>query len=196
MKHESQFYCLFDTAIGACGMAWSERGVTRLRLPESDRAATERRLRGRGASASDAPPTAIARLTAQVQDYLNGGAVDFSSVTLDLTGVGEFEQTVYAAARRIPWGETRSYGELAIEVGVPEAARAVGQALGRNPVPIIVPCHRILAKGHRAGGFSAPGGIFTKQHLLALEGVRIETGTPLLPGIAWEHQARPERSHR
>lgn len=196
MERESQFYCLFDTAIGACGIAWSERGVTRLRLPESDRGATERRLRGRGASASDAPPPAIVQAIARIKDYMNGRVVDFSSATLDLTGIGDFERTVYAAARLIPWGQTRSYGELASEVGMPEAARAVGQALGRNPVPIIVPCHRILAKGHRVGGFSAPGGIFTKQHLLALEGVRIETPTPLLPGIAWEHQSRPARPHR
>jgi methylated-DNA-[protein]-cysteine S-methyltransferase len=196
MERETQSYCVFDTAIGACAIAWSAHGVTRLRLPEQDRAAIERRLQRRGASASDAAPAAIARVIAQVQDYIRGRAVDFSSALLDLTGVGEFEQAVYAAARRIPWGETRSYGELAVELGAPEGARAVGQALGRNPVPIIVPCHRILAKGHRAGGFSAPGGIFTKQQLLALEGVRIETPTPLLPGIAWEQQPRPARPHR
>ena len=88
------------------------------------------------------------------------------------------------AARRIPWGATTSYGELALQIGVAQAARAVGRALARNPVPIIVPCHRILAKGHRAGGFSAPGGVFTKQHLLALEGVHIDAGTPFFPGFS------------
>ncbi|HEY6259696.1 MAG TPA: methylated-DNA--[protein]-cysteine S-methyltransferase [Xanthobacteraceae bacterium] len=178
-----EHYCLFDTAIGACGVAWSEHGLTRLRLPESDRGATEKRLKARAAKACEAPPPGIDRLIADVQSYMSGRCTDFSSVVLDLTGVDAFERQVYAAARRIPWGRTTSYGELARQIEAPEAARAVGRALSCNPVPIIVPCHRILAKGHRIGGFSAPGGAFTKQNLLALEGVRIEAGTPLLPGF-------------
>ncbi len=80
-------------------------------------------------------------------------------------------------------GTNLSYGELARRIDLPGAARAVGRALARNPVPVVVPCHRILAKGHRIGGFSAPGGTFTKERLLALEGVRVEAGTPLLPGL-------------
>ena len=114
---------------------------------------------------------------------MTGQSIDFASVVIDLTGTGSFEQKVYDAARCIPWGQTVSYGELARRTGSPDAARAVGTALSRNPVPIIVPCHRILAKGHRIGGFTAPGGIFTKERLLALEGVHVEAGTPLLPGF-------------
>jgi methylated-DNA-[protein]-cysteine S-methyltransferase len=176
-------YCLFDTAVGPCGVAWSEHGLTRLQLPESDRSATEGRLRRSAARESKAVPPEIGRLIADIQSYMAGHRVDFASVAIDLTEVEPFQQQVYTAARSVPWGQTVSYGELARQTGSPGAARAVGHALSRNPVPIIIPCHRILAKGHRIGGFSAPGGIFTKERLLALEGVHLDTGTPLLPGI-------------
>jgi methylated-DNA-[protein]-cysteine S-methyltransferase len=175
-------YCLFDTAIGACGLAWSARGLTRLQLPESDRSATEKRL-STCAAKTDKAPAEIDRLIVDIQSYMTGRCTDFSAVALDLSGIGAFEQEVYAAARRIPFGRTTSYGALARQISAPEAARAVGRALARNSVPIVVPCHRILAKGHRVGGFSAPGGVFTKQHLLALEGVHVEAGTPLFPGF-------------
>jgi methylated-DNA-[protein]-cysteine S-methyltransferase len=176
-------YCLFDTAIGSCGVAWNEHGLTRLQLPESDRGATEKRLRANAAIASQAVPAAIDQLIADLQSYMSGRSVDFAAVAIDLTDVGPFEQKVYAAARAVPWGQTVSYGELARRTGSPGAARAVGQALSRNPVPVIIPCHRILGKGHRVGGFSAHGGAFTKERLLALEGVRVDAGTPLLPGF-------------
>jgi methylated-DNA-[protein]-cysteine S-methyltransferase len=176
-------YCVFDTAIGPCGVAWSERGVTRLQLPESGRGATEKRLGASAVRATEAAPAEIEQLIADIQGYMTGRSTDFASVAIDLTDFDQFERKVYAAARAIPWGQTVSYGELARRIGSPGAARAVGRALGRNPVPIVVPCHRILAKGHRIGGFSAPGGTFTKESLLALEGVRVDTGTPLLPGF-------------
>jgi methylated-DNA-[protein]-cysteine S-methyltransferase len=176
-------YCVFDTAIGPCGVAWSEHGLRRLQLPESDRAATERRLSASAASATGAAPAEIDQLIADIRDYMTGHSVDFAAVAIDLTDVEPFEAKVYAAARAVAWGQTVSYGELARRTGSPGAARAVGRALARNPVPVVVPCHRILAKGHRIGGFSAPGGTFTKERLLALEGVRVEAGTPLLPGL-------------
>jgi methylated-DNA-[protein]-cysteine S-methyltransferase len=176
-------YRVFDTAIGACGIAWSERGLTRLQLPEAHRGATEQRLRSKAARPSETAPAAIDQVITNIQFYMTGQSFDFASVAIDLTDVDPFEQKVYEAARCVPWGHTVSYGELARQTGSPGAARAVGQALSRNPVPVIIPCHRILAKGHRIGGFSAPGGILTKERLLALEGVRVETGTPLLPGF-------------
>jgi methylated-DNA-[protein]-cysteine S-methyltransferase len=176
-------YRLFDTDIGACGVAWGERGLTRLQLPESDRSATERRLRTYAASAGQEAPAEIERAIANVQCYLTGRSVDFSAVALDLTDVGPFQRKVYEAARTVRWGQTVSYGDLARQAGSPEAARAVGQALSRNPVPIIIPCHRILAKGRRVGGFSAYGGKVTKERLLALEGVRLDVDAPLLPGF-------------
>jgi methylated-DNA-[protein]-cysteine S-methyltransferase len=126
---------------------------------------------------------AIDQVIAEIQGYMTGRNVDFAAVAVDLTNVDPFQLKVYEAARAIPWGHTVSYGELARRTGFPDGARAVGQALARNPVPVIIPCHRVLAKGHRVGGFSAPGGIFTKERLLGLEGVRVEAGTPLLPGF-------------
>jgi methylated-DNA-[protein]-cysteine S-methyltransferase len=176
-------YCLFDTAIGPCGVAWNRHGVTRLQLPEVDAGATERRLSARAEKASEATPTTIDQVIADIQGYMTGRNVDFAAVAIDLTGVGPFQRKVYEAARFVTWGQTVSYGELARQTSSPGAARAVGQALSRNPVPIIIPCHRVLAKDHRIGGFSAHGGTFAKERLLALEGVRVDAGTPLLPGI-------------
>jgi methylated-DNA-[protein]-cysteine S-methyltransferase len=105
--------------------------------------------------------------------------VDFSNVSLDLGGQDEFFRKIYAAARRLGWGQTTTYGSLAQELGAgPEAARDVGQAMARNPVPLIIPCHRVLAAGGKLGGFSAPGGSSTKQHMLEMEGVRLAPQKP------------------
>jgi methylated-DNA-[protein]-cysteine S-methyltransferase len=172
-------YWLFDTAIGWCGIAWTETGVARLQLPERDSGATERRLvRGSASAASGLPPTA-ARAVELVRLYLGGRRVDFSPVTLDLTGVNAFHRKMYDVARSVGFGQTATYGEIADRAGSPGAARGVGQAMSRNPVPIIIPCHRILAAGNRIGGFSAFGGTSTKQRLLALEGVRTDTPQPV-----------------
>ena len=176
-------HCLFDTAQGACGIAWSDRGITRMQLPERTRARTAGRLGKRPDSRPSAkPPPRIARTLASLQRYFEGEPVDFSGVALDLERVGAFHRAIYDAARALGWGETATYGELAQRVGSPGAARAVGQAMGMNPVPIIIPCHRVLAAGRKIGGFSAHGGVVTKQRLLALEGVHLG-GMPLLPGL-------------
>jgi methylated-DNA-[protein]-cysteine S-methyltransferase len=173
-------YCLVDTDIGAIGLAWSERGLTRLQLPEADCEATERRLQTLlGRAQANHPPASIRRLGGALQRYCAGGVVDFAAVVLDLAGVGSFAQRVYAAARAIPWGRTASYGELARAIQAPGAARAVGRALGHNPVAIIIPCHRVLAGGGRIGGFSAFGGTIAKRRLLGLEGVGGEAEPPL-----------------
>jgi methylated-DNA-[protein]-cysteine S-methyltransferase len=174
-------YCLFDTALGPFGIAWNEQGLSRLQLPEADRTATERRL---SASASPGEPPPWARQTiAEIRRYFAGERVDFASAGIDLAAVGAFRGAVYEAARAVGWGQTASYGELARRIGFPWGARAVGQALARNPLPLIVPCHRILTHDRRIGGFSAYGGTLTKQRLLALEGVHVG-GTPTLPGMA------------
>ena len=182
MQHH---YILFETGIGTCGIAWSERGLTRLQLPERDLAATERRLRAAGALHADHGrlPSWVELTVSEVRHYAAGQHVAFAEVLLDLSAVGEFNRQVYAAARAVAWGRTTTYGALARQVGVPAAAQAVGRALSRNPVPIIVPCHRILASGGGTGGFSAFGGVAAKRRLLALEGVRLEEETPLLPGL-------------
>jgi methylated-DNA-[protein]-cysteine S-methyltransferase len=162
---------LFDTAIGRLGLAWGERGVLGVQLPEASEGATRARLRRRFPGASEAePPPAVARARDGIAALLRGEPVDLSSVVLDLTGVAAFERRVYEVARGIAPGRTLSYGEIAKRLGAPGEARAVGEALGRNPFPILVPCHRVLAAGGRLGGFSARGGVATKRRLLALEG--------------------------
>lgn len=180
-------YCLFDSAIGTCGLAWSPQGLTRLQLPEADAGATGRRLRRRGVDANaTAPPPAVARAIGALQRYLAGTREDFSDIAVDLAGIGPFHAKVYAALRTVAWGEVTSYGALARAVGEPDAARAIGQAMGQNPVPVVIPCHRVLAAGGKVGGFSAPGGAATKRRLLALEGVRLgpdPEAAPRLPGF-------------
>jgi len=164
-------YALFDTGIGSCGIAWGRRGVVAIQLPERDRAATRHRLLQRAGAAREAvPPDGIGRAVRDIQALLGGEARDLSSVVLDTEGVPSFHLAVYELARAIPAGVTATYGEIARRLGLPGAARAVGQALGRNPFPIVVPCHRVLAAGGKTGGFSAHGGAVMKLRLLAIEG--------------------------
>jgi len=161
----------FDTTIGRLGIAWSDRGVVGLQLPESTEGATRTRMQRRFPEATEArPPPAIeAAIDAIVALLAGEPGDDLRQVELDLHAVSEFDSAVYRVARTIPPGETLTYGEIAQRLDEPGAARAVGQALGANPTPIIIPCHRVLAAGDRAGGFSAPGGVTTKLKLLEIE---------------------------
>jgi O-6-methylguanine DNA methyltransferase len=161
---------LFDTAIGRCGIAWSERGVVGVQLPEANERATRVRLLQCFASAREArPPPEVQRALDGVVALLRGAASDLAAVALDMDDVPPFHRRVYEVARTIAPGATLSYGEVAARLGAPRSARAVGQALGRNPVAILVPCHRVLAAGGKPGGFSANGGVATKLRLLAIE---------------------------
>ena len=167
-------FALFDTAIGACGVAWSERGVVGVQLPEKSRAAARSRLARRFPGAEEAaPPPKVARAIAAITALLRGEARNLAEIELDLGDVGGFEARVYDVARTIAPGETLNYGEIAARLGQADAARAVGQAMGRNPFPIVVPCHRVLGADGKLGGFSAHGGVETKLKLLAIEGARI-----------------------
>lgn len=184
-------HTLVDTALGAIGIAWSERGLTRLQLPGSDTAETERRLTApkNGFAPAECAPSArvtletllpppILELARTLRRYARGDAVDFDPVPLDLPGIGDFRRAIYREARRLGFGETVTYGELAERAGHAGKARETGQAMGSNPVPLVVPCHRVLAAGHRIGGFSAPGGVDTKVRLLLIEGVRLGSRAP------------------
>jgi methylated-DNA-[protein]-cysteine S-methyltransferase len=167
-------YCLFPTAIGSCAIAWSDRGVTALWLPEeTDRQTRARIARRLPQSIESTPPPLVRHAIDGIIALLEGESRDLMDVPLDLDEVPEFHRKVYDVARTIRPGTTLSYGEVAARVGEPESARAVGQALGRNPIPIIVPCHRVLAANGATGGFSAPGGTATKLQLLAIEGARL-----------------------
>lgn len=163
---------VFETAIGPVGLAWNERGIVAVQLPERDAAATRKRLERRAPGAADAhPPAEIQAVIDRMSAVVSGhSADDLTDVPVDLDGVGAFEQQVYAAARAVPPGETTTYGALAAELGEPGAAQAVGRAMGRNPVPIVVPCHRVVGAGGALTGFSARGGVETKRRLLVLEG--------------------------
>jgi methylated-DNA-[protein]-cysteine S-methyltransferase len=161
---------LFDTPIGRCGLAWRAQGIVGVQLPEPAGVERARLLRRFPDALESRPPPNVVDAIAKVVLHLAGESPDLDSIELDMTGVPEFDRRVYEITRAIPRGRTRSYGEVAAALGDPGAARAVGQSLGRNPVPIIVPCHRVLAAAGRPGGFSAHGGVVTKLRLLALEG--------------------------
>ncbi|HEY2797056.1 MAG TPA: methylated-DNA--[protein]-cysteine S-methyltransferase [Thermoanaerobaculia bacterium] len=166
-------FAIFDTAIGACGIAWGERGITNAWLPEADPAALRRKIaRSLPDSREGALSEAILSMIDAIVALLAGEPMDLSAVPLDLDGVPEFYRRVYELARAIPPGQTLAYGEVASRLGDPTQARAVGQALGANPIPILIPCHRVLAANGRTGGFSAPGGVSTKLRLLEIEGAR------------------------
>lgn len=172
-----------DTELGTLAFAWSGSGLTQLSLPARDRRSTLARL---GAVAGDLAdlPEWLAPLRNALRRYAGGGREDFRDVMVDLSAVREpFRLAIYAAARKLGHGETTTYGELAAAAGYPGMARETGAALGTNPVPLVVPCHRILAAGGKIGGFSAPGGAATKLRLLALEGVRV--GLPEPPQAAF-----------
>jgi methylated-DNA-[protein]-cysteine S-methyltransferase len=163
-------FALFDAAIGRCGIAWSERGIVTVLLPDRNDAALRVRLLRRHPDAHEAsPPDEVAQTIAGIAALAAGERRDLSDAVLDLTGVPEFNRRVYAVARTIGPGATLTYGAIATQLGEPDARR-VGEAMGQNPCPIIVPCHRVVAAGGKTGGFSAPGGAATKRRLLAIEG--------------------------
>jgi len=160
----SQQY-VFKTIFGLVGISYSDKGIRRLNLPV-DSYEEACRLIGAGGSAFEVPPPAISVVIERIKLYFEGGKIDFLG-NFDLSAGTSFQRNVWTTCRRIPYGETSNYSRLAEEIGNPKAVRAVGNALGKNPLPIIIPCHRVLAKGGGLGGFS--GGIEMKKHLLQLE---------------------------
>ena len=171
-------YCLFDTPLGRCGIAWRDEGpsvvrpaVMLLQLPEVTTERTAARMaRASGAPRPSVPPPPIAEIIERLRKHLEGDAQDLRDIVVDLTGADDFARQVYEAAREIPAGQTRTYGEIARALGQPREAQAVGQALGKNPIALIIPCHRVVAAGGKPGGFSAHGGRATKARLQAVEG--------------------------
>ena len=163
-------FCIFDTAIGPCGLAWGDGVVVGAQLPEGDAEGTRRRMRHRYPQAPEAPvPPPMESVMERVRALLGGEPDALLDVALDMNGVPLFNQRVYEVTRAIPPGRTLTYGEVAAQLGEPAAARAVGQALGHNPFAPIVPCHRVLAARNGGGGFSADGGVATKLRMLQIE---------------------------
>ena len=192
---------VFDTALGCCGIGWTPNGVGRVWLPCGSRQAT---LAAVGRDYPDVPVrepatgSVAARAVAEIQRLLAGERLDLLDVVVDFghdrgqgsgsgpgsgsgsgKGQPDFFRRVYDVTRSIPVGSTLTYGEVAVRVGLAGSARAVGQALGRNPVPIVVPCHRVLAADGSMHGFSAPGGIETKRRMLRIEGALPEPAPTL-----------------
>lgn len=162
----------FDTALGRFGIGWTDKGLARLLLPGDDPSALLERL-NRGEAHAGEPTREMSALMDRIEDYAEGERVDFSKVPLDLSGVPAFHRRAYGLLLAVGWGQTVTYGDLARQLGDVGLSRAVGQAMGANPIPLVIPCHRVLASDGKPGGFSAPGGAASKLQMLALEGVSV-----------------------
>lgn len=187
MGQTAQHYRVFETAGGFCAIGWNAVGITRFQLPTASAGAAERALLRRLPDAEPGEPTfEVGKAIAAAKRYFEGERIDFSDVQLDLDDQEAFFQQIYGAVRQVGWGQTTTYGMVAKELGIgPETARDVGQAMARNPVPLIIPCHRVLAAGGKVGGFSAPGGSAAKRRMLELEGVHLEPPRPTQASLAF-----------
>ena len=184
-------FCLFTTAIGTCALVWQSERIVAAQLPERDEDTARRRLGRRFPDSIEAdPPGFVRQAIEDVVALLAGGQRDLSHLPIDLSATPEFNRRVYAVALAIPPGETLTYGEVAARIGEPGAARAVGVALGQNPIPIIVPCHRVLAAGGKTGGFSADGGVETKLKILTIEKARTSTEPSLFGDLPLQAKRR------
>lgn len=169
----SRRFATFDTAVGPCAVAWGERGIVGVSLAEGADARARDRIARRFPDALEAdPPPAIQQAMDRMAGLMEGARDDLTDIELDWSGVAEFDRGVLDICRAIPPGETLTYGEIARRLGDLNLARGVGQALGRNPFPIIVPCHRVLGSDGKVGGFSANGGVETKLKMLTIERAR------------------------
>jgi methylated-DNA-[protein]-cysteine S-methyltransferase len=178
-------YTIFETSIGWAGLAWGDKGLVGVHLPEPTPESARRSFLRRFPDAREAaPPPAVEAAIAGIRDLLSGEPNPLLDVAIDIGRVPEFHARVYEIARAIPPGETLTYGEIAARLGDRLLARDVGAALGQNPWPIVVPCHRVTAAGGKLGGFSARGGVNTKVRLLAIEGAQVLQPPPTKPAPA------------
>jgi methylated-DNA-[protein]-cysteine S-methyltransferase len=166
-------FSLFPTSLGDCAIAWCGDAVVATSLPRKNGAETSDRLAARTGATPGAPPPAISRAIAAITALLAGEKTDLAFIECDFGGIDPFAARVYAVTRAIPAGETLTYGAIAVRLGDKRLAQNVGQALGRNPFPIVVPCHRVIGANDKLTGFSADGGVATKLRMLAIEGARI-----------------------
>ena len=174
-------FAVFDSPIGACGIAWNAAGIAGLQLPAPTADRTRARLKQRWPGAVESvPPPGVQRAIARILALLDGQATD---IPLDLHDVPDFHRRVYQVARTIPPGQTMTYGEIARRLDAPHESREVGQALGSNPIAIIVPCHRVLGADGKMGGFSASGGVATKRRILEIEGAAAIAAGPLFASL-------------
>jgi methylated-DNA-[protein]-cysteine S-methyltransferase len=168
-------YALIDTTIGTFGLAWTETGVARVALPGPDRARTEVWI-SRDPAVPGFPDGLLADLPERIRRYAHGERISFSDVPLDLDDIPDFNVACFGELLKLGYGETTTYGAIARALGDVALSRAVGQAMGANPIPLLIPCHRVLAADGKTGGFSSPGGVTSKMQLLALEHAASPTG--------------------
>jgi methylated-DNA-[protein]-cysteine S-methyltransferase len=168
-------YALVDTAIGTFGIAWTDKGLARVALPGRDRGNTELWI-SRDPAEPGFPDGQLAGLPDRIKRYALGEPEDFADIPLDLDGVPIFNRQAYDELLKIGYGETTTYGAIARTLGDVTLSRAVGQAMGANPIPLVIPCHRVLGADGRSGGFSSPGGVTAKMRMLALEHAASPTG--------------------
>lgn len=181
---EHSAHTLFATAIGHCGIAWRGDTVIATTLPEASEALTSERISRRAKSAGETtPPARIAAAIADITSLIAGHRTDLTHIACDLGPDDDFNARVYRVTRTIPAGQTLTYGEVADRLGNKTWAQAVGHALGRNHLPIIVPCHRVLGAGGKLTGFSADGGVVTKLRLLEIEGAEVAAPTSLFDAL-------------
>jgi methylated-DNA-[protein]-cysteine S-methyltransferase len=171
-------YAHFGTPIGRCAVAWTDQGIVGLELPNASSGGPGGRfVRRWGAVRRSDPPPWINKAIGDIVALLSGRKRSLKNVALDLDSMSPFGRRVCKAARSIPPGVTMTYGQLAQRIGSPGAARAVGRALAQNPIPLIIPCHRIVGGGGKLVGFSASGGVATKRRLLEIEGAQLSMTT-------------------
>ena len=186
-------YTIFDTAIGRCGIAWGDLGVVGVQLPEVREIDTRKRLFHLYPEAREIrPPVNVEAAIEGIAMLLRGGVSDLSDVTLDMTGIPAFNQRVYAFARSIPRGESRTYADVASALRASGATHSVAQAIARNPFMIIVPCHRVLEAGHYADKISPNGGAISKRRLLSIEGAQTTASKTLFDVLL---PVAPPRAH-
>jgi methylated-DNA-[protein]-cysteine S-methyltransferase len=186
-------YTIFDTAIGRCGIAWGDLGIIGVQLPEVREIDTRKRLFQLYPEARELrPPVNVEAAIEGIAMLLRGGVSDLSDVTLDMTGIPAFNQRVYAFARSIPCGESRTYADVASALRASGAIHSVAQAIARNPFMIIVPCHRVLEAGHYADKISPNGGVISKRRLLSIEGTHPTTSRTLFDVLL---PVAPPRAH-
>ncbi len=173
-------FAVFETNSGTCAIAWTDAGICGFHLPGDEPEQAEHAIRRRFTRAERCSPTAdIAVIIDRLRGYFDGERSDFSDLRLDLSAQTDLYRQIYLATLRLGWGSTTTYGGLAGELQLgPAGAWTVGQAMAKNPLPLIIPCHRVLAAGRKIGGFSAPGGTDSKQRMLELEGVELPDTTP------------------
>ncbi|RYE47977.1 MAG: methylated-DNA--[protein]-cysteine S-methyltransferase [Hyphomicrobiales bacterium] len=166
-------YRMLDTALGPMAIGWTDAGISRVLLPGDTPEEMRARLEKAGGVEDAGGQTEVA---ARILAYAEGANDNFADVALDLSRVPEVNRRIYEHIRELAWGETTTYGAIARWLGDVALSRGVGAAMGANPIPLIVPCHRVLAADGRTGGFSSPGGVRAKMEMLALEKAASPTG--------------------